>query len=417
MFDIEELREICHKAAGADVALAPADDLMGAAVALEEARGFLEVASAHLLARLDVEAIPDRELGMRTSPWLAFDANCSRQRCQARVRQAERLTGWFPAFDAAACDGLLGWSHVEVLCSVANPRNSAALGEAQGALIAAAQEFPFEHWAALVRQLAADLDGDGSYDPNNDLQANRLRLSPQGDRTVEVGGRFVGDVRATVTHVLESLADELMHQFRRDAEADPTLEMPSRATLMALALHEACRRALAVDLDSSAQPGVEAVVIVEDGADGPELRAADGTRLPDSADVLLTDPIVRGLLLDGEGVPLELGRKRRFASQDQKLALAIRDGGCIFPGCDRPPGWCDAHHEQPWLVGGSTDIALMALLCRHHHVVTHRPGWKIEPDPDRAQRWIWTGPSGRRLYSQRRRDGRPRPGSVAQPIE
>ena len=29
-----------------------------------------------------------------------------------------------------------------------------------------------------------------------------------------------------------------------------------------------------------------------------------------------------------------------------RRALIARDRGCAFPGCDRPPHWCHAHHNQ-----------------------------------------------------------------------
>jgi hypothetical protein len=58
--------------------------------------------------------------------------------------------------------------------------------------------------------------------------------------------------------------------------------------------------------------------------------------------------------------------------------LAVRDGGCRFPGCDRPHHWCDIHHLVSWLQGGPTDLAeLLLLLCRRHHVLVHQHGWRI----------------------------------------
>ena len=54
-----------------------------------------------------------------------------------------------------------------------------------------------------------------------------------------------------------------------------------------------------------------------------------------------------------------------------------RDGGCIFPGCDCPASWCDAHHVIWWENHGPTDIWNLALLCRYHHGVTHRNGWTM----------------------------------------
>ena len=132
---------------------------------------------------------------------------------------------------------------------------------------------------------------------------------------------------------------------------------------------------------------------------------AEGVPVPLTvAEALLTDPAVRALLLDGHGDPLKLGRTRRLATAAQKQALAVRDGGCIFPGCDMPPSWCDTHHQPAWEHSGLTDIDLMGLLCRHHHVVTHRPHWQVHPHPSEPQRWYWTTPTGRKLYSQRRTD-------------
>jgi hypothetical protein len=40
--------------------------------------------------------------------------------------------------------------------------------------------------------------------------------------------------------------------------------------------------------------------------------------------------------------PLNLGRSTRVVSPTQRSALAVRDGGCVFPGCSRPLAWCEA---------------------------------------------------------------------------
>jgi hypothetical protein len=69
--------------------------------------------------------------------------------------------------------------------------------------------------------------------------------------------------------------------------------------------------------------------------------------------------------------PLEVGRATRVGQPAQRAALAVRDGGCVFPGCDRPLAWCDAHHLWHWVDGGPTDLANLALLCRAHHRAVH----------------------------------------------
>jgi len=81
--------------------------------------------------------------------------------------------------------------------------------------------------------------------------------------------------------------------------------------------------------------------------------------------------------IDTHGNPLQLGREQRLFTTKQRLALAVRDGGCVWPGCDRPPSYCEAHHCTPWSEGGRTDCDVAVLLCRYHHLHLHNHGWRI----------------------------------------
>jgi Domain of unknown function (DUF222)/HNH endonuclease len=82
--------------------------------------------------------------------------------------------------------------------------------------------------------------------------------------------------------------------------------------------------------------------------------------------------------------PLEVGRATRVVSPAQRTALGVRDGGCVVPGCDRPPGWCEAHHLRHWLHGGPTDLDNLVLLCWTHHHAVHEGGQRLHP-PHRQQ--------------------------------
>src|SRR5918993_4550107 len=84
----------------------------------------------------------------------------------------------------------------------------------------------------------------------------------------------------------------------------------------------------------------------------------------------------------GPTQPLEVGRTTRVIQPAQRAALAVRDGGCVFPHCTRPLAWCDAHHLRHWLHGGPTDLANLALLCRAHHRAVHEGGWRLQRGPD-----------------------------------
>jgi len=80
--------------------------------------------------------------------------------------------------------------------------------------------------------------------------------------------------------------------------------------------------------------------------------------------------------------PLDVGRASRVITPAQRSALAVRDGGCVFPGCDRPLAWCEGHHLVSWLDGGPTDLVNLALLCRAHHRTVHEGGWQLTRGPD-----------------------------------
>jgi hypothetical protein len=92
--------------------------------------------------------------------------------------------------------------------------------------------------------------------------------------------------------------------------------------------------------------------------------------------------------------PLEVGRTTRVVQPAQRTALAVRDRGCVFPGCDRPLAWCEAHHLRHWLHGGPTDLHNLALLCRAHHRTVHEGGWQLTRGPD--GHWTATPPHRQR---------------------
>ncbi|HVU92930.1 MAG TPA: HNH endonuclease signature motif containing protein, partial [Jatrophihabitans sp.] len=92
---------------------------------------------------------------------------------------------------------------------------------------------------------------------------------------------------------------------------------------------------------------------------------------------LVCDAQIVPVIFSDTGGILAYGRERRLASVGQRLALAARDGGCSFPGCDRPPAWTEAHHVREWITGGPTNLDNMTLLCGHHHRSFEKAGWHV----------------------------------------
>ncbi len=87
---------------------------------------------------------------------------------------------------------------------------------------------------------------------------------------------------------------------------------------------------------------------------------------------------VQSAEVDSHGHALDLGREQRLFSRRQRIALALRDGGCVWTNCGRPPSWTEAHHVAFWKKDkGKTDIRNGLLLCRHHHLELHNNNWEI----------------------------------------
>jgi len=108
--------------------------------------------------------------------------------------------------------------------------------------------------------------------------------------------------------------------------------------------------------------------------------ASSATLHPRDVDRLLCDCTVSRVVTGPDSIPIDVGRARRTIPPALRRALAVRDGGCRFPGCTRPTGWTDAHHVVHWRHGGRTDLANLVLLCDHHHHVVHQPDWIVKFD-------------------------------------
>lgn len=132
------------------------------------------------------------------------------------------------------------------------------------------------------------------------------------------------------------------------------------------------------------QAGVRLVQSVgTDGARAPIVHTEDGLiAIPAPvADQRMCESGFVSVTVDSCGNPLDVGREQRLFTPRQRIALAIRDGGCRWRGCDRPASYCEAHHIDEWARDqGRTDIDRGILLCRYHHMTLHHGGWWITRD-------------------------------------
>lgn len=174
------------------------------------------------------------------------------------------------------------------------------------------------------------------------------------------------------------------------------------------------KKALKVDDGQVAGTAVTLLVTMTEEA----LRTGLGTaELPDCgtqtsasvARMLAADAEIIPVVLGGASQPLDLGTGRRFFSEAQRRAMAVRDGGCAGPGCDAPPSWCDGAHIKP-AGHGPTSLDNGLLLCWRCHLLHDEQGWQVEREDGR---WWWTRPPWVDPTGRRRPGGRIPPVSTA----
>jgi hypothetical protein len=185
---------------------------------------------------------------------------------------------------------------------------------------------------------------------------------------------------AVVAKALERLADEL--------PVMPGEESPSSAPARrADALVALCSTRVAGETDSD-----RATVIVHASLDalvsgdrGCEIEGG-GVAHPETARRLLCNARIQGVVEDGAGQPVRLGRMTREPSAWMLRQLRYRDSECTFPGCGERR-FTQAHHIVWWERGGPTDLDNLLLVCTLHHKLVHEFGWSVRPDADGAARW------------------------------
>ncbi len=86
-------------------------------------------------------------------------------------------------------------------------------------------------------------------------------------------------------------------------------------------------------------------------------RTAFGADLPvETIRRIACDANIIPLVLNGAGMPLDIGRSQRLASASQRRALEASHDTCAFDGCPVAFHACQIHHIDYWEHGGPTDL-------------------------------------------------------------
>ena len=368
------------------------DDRMAVVAQLARLRSVIDSIEAQLLCGLERAQTTVTVTGHSTARWMSNETGIPHAAAKGRLNVARKLHDHFDAVHAALSEGRISFAHAKAIVDAANPRILDQLVAIQDQLVKIAEAADrFERFHRELQSIVNLLDQDGAFDPNGETQRNRLafRFDPDG---VRIDGKLVGASAAAVKETLNRIADEL---FKQRCPDEPGLTRPQ---LLAEALIELCRRGTAHGT-SGRIPQADITLIIN--ADDLSTAVTHDGQTIDGGSLkrACCDADITTVTVDGDGQPLNVGRTRRLATDAQRRAAMVRDGGCVFPGCDMPVNWCDLHHVIEWQNGGATDLDNLACLCRRHHGLTHSAGWGMEPT-ERPGHFKWTTPTGRTLHSQ-----------------
>ncbi len=336
--------------------------------------------------------------------WLSWKCGLDLGAAREKVRVGKAIES-LPKISAAMASGRLSYSKARALTRVATPAT-------EDVLLNVALHGTTHHVETLVRQFRRVQEVEELSREARQHAQRRLTFFHDSDGslviklqlTAENGALFLQAIEAALPEI--PLPDHCKDPLHVSAETSEARFDSSNATTAAM------RRADAVMVmaESLLKHGAEAlkggdrqqiVVHVDEATlckggagrceidDGPAIPVETARRLScDCSKVQITE--------DEQGEPLDVGRKTRSIPPAMRRALASRDKGCVFPGCNHKR-YVDGHHVKHWADGGETKLSNLATLCRFHHRSVHEGGIRMERCDDGA--WRFTNARGESLHA------------------
>ncbi len=362
----------------------------------------LEALRGVIVAEADAAGSSLAVKGTPTTTWLGMNSPVSPKEAAGLVFTGRDLAA-HPETRDAALSGQIGVRQARsisgVLDQLPEDLDDQQRAAAEQILVDRARTTPAEKLSTMGQSV---LDAVSPNHPENDperqlakldAQRNRARLrrsltfSSDGDGSTIIRGSLPTLDAAGFVKLIEAYRESDRRRGRDQADRLAETRTPEQrradALLMLVAEHQRARRAPSVAGD---RPRLVVTIREQDLRDRAEMAgliehdqqitAGELRRLCCDADLL---PAVLG----AESEVLDIGRTQRLVTPAIRRALSIRDGGCVFPGCDAPDVRCDAHHIYPWYMGGKTSLDNLVLLCPHHHQLVEPCRFWTGPPPDR----------------------------------
>jgi hypothetical protein len=355
------------------------DGFAGVAAALDSLAVQVDCARVALVTEAESRGVVDQSSSPSSADWLMKHSEHHEPADAARTVDLARLCA-LPknqTMAVAVAGGSLtvrkAMTALRQLGQVEHCLQDGKREEALASLTQMAQTGYDRNVIAVGRHLMGLVGGDRALERNeNTLRAlSFLRLCPLENGMVRVSGQLDPEAGAVLTAAL----DPLSAPNPCDANGGRDPRPPDRRR--AEALIEICRRAAAAGGSAPATTKAQIVVTIDhrslaDAVSGAGTTLSGQVISPETVRKLACDASIIPMVLGSDSQPMDVGRTKRLVTPAMLAALWVRDKGCTFPHCGRPPLWADAHHVQHWIDGGPTALLNLTLLCGYHHTYVHQ---------------------------------------------
>ena len=348
-----------------------------------------------------VRAVANATPGKVASQKLARDFGNDQRAAQRELKDAE-TTAQAGLAEQAAADGQISHRHATVigraLQDLAADTTPDQREFAERALIRDAQRYSPTDLATRARRITDQYRPEPDVDADEDRLLRRREAMARAKTSFQLWDNHDGTWSWKGTgpelhgRILKTIVDAYTAPRRShlDPAADPFEPLEKR---QGKAFCQMLEHVPTDKLPTSGGSPIRIVVTIPEDklrsrvaaatlSTGVRLSAGELRRLAASHSII---PAVLG----SDSVPIDLGRAQRLFTKEQRDLLAVLDGGCTAPGCDRPPSWCEVQHTDRWANLGETNLDKATLHCNADHHRADAEGWKYKRVKGRM--WINRG--------------------------
>lgn len=336
--------------------------------------------------------------------WLRANLNWSGPQVAA-AKKAARLVDTHEAVGDALHEGHIGAAQVHELARAArNPRCGSEIGEVLDLLLEHAEQLPFDDFRRVVRRWESLADEDGAAVDAEVNETNRTASVHEVGGAVDL--RASGGSAMTVAEMIGVFGRFVEDEFRKDVASRTELHGPDApASLLPRtdaqrrfdALHEIFRRAASTPAGGRAPLPVVNILVDQhtheillarhrlipfpDDIPAPDLdrlRCETDSGIPVPPEAVfqaMMQGYVRRIVVDDDGVVLDMGRTRRLFTGAARTAVTLMESHCGHLGCTVSSRHAQIDHMDEWVRDhGRTDVENGRPRCNGHNPEKTRLG-------------------------------------------